>query len=332
MRLTRNKSEDDVTLLSVENLQTHFKRDDSIVKAVDGVSFQLQKGEILGIVGESGSGKSVTCLSLMKLLPQPPAFFPGGKIMFQNENVLAMSDAELRNLRGNRISMIFQDPMSSLNPFLKIETQLMEVLIHHKKQSRDQAWKQAVAMLDRVGISEPDKRIRQYPHQFSGGMRQRVMIAMALLCKPDLLIADEPTTALDVTIQAQILELIKELNRDLGTAVILITHNLGVAAGMTDRIAVMYAGKIVEETSSEKLFEAPAHPYTHALLHGIPRLDEQQNKLTPIPGLPPDLSNLPQGCPFNPRCTKVVDRCRAEFPPEVKIDSDHHALCWEIGK
>lgn len=259
MRLTRNKSEDDVTLLSVENLQTHFKRDDSIVKAVDGVSFQLQKGEILGIVGESGSGKSVTCLSLMKLLPQPPAFFPGGKIMFQNENVLAMSDAELRNLRGNRISMIFQDPMSSLNPFLKIETQLMEVLIHHKKQSRDQAWKQAVAMLDRVGISEPDKRIRQYPHQFSGGMRQRVMIAMALLCKPDLLIADEPTTALDVTIQAQILELIKELNRDLGTAVILITHNLGVAAGMTDRIAVMYAGKIVEETSSEKLFEAPAH-------------------------------------------------------------------------
>ncbi len=321
-----------MSLLRVENLQTYFKRDDSVVKAVDGVSFDLQKGEILGIVGESGSGKSVTCLSLMKLLPQPPAYYPGGRIMFHDENILEMPSEQLRKIRGNRISMIFQDPMSSLNPFLKIETQLMEVLKLHKGQSHDEALKNAIGMLDRVGISEPDKRIRQYPHQFSGGMRQRVMIAMALLCKPDLLIADEPTTALDVTIQAQILELIKELNRDLGTAVILITHNLGVAAGMTNRIAVMYAGKIVEETTSDKLFETPAHPYTHALLHGIPRLDEDKHQLNPIPGLPPDLSNLPSGCPFNPRCTRVVERCRHEFPPEVKLSDDHRALCWEVGK
>lgn len=331
-RSIRNKNEDNVTLLKVENLHTHFKRDDSIVKAVDGVSFELQKGEILGIVGESGSGKSVTCLSLMKLLPQPPAFFPAGKIMFNGEDILTMSKENLRKIRGNRISMIFQDPMSSLNPFLRIETQLTEVLAQHKGESRDQALKKAIAMLDRVGISEPDKRIRQYPHQFSGGMRQRVMIAMALLCKPDLLIADEPTTALDVTIQAQILELIKELNRDFGTAVILITHNLGVAAGMTSRIAVMYAGKIAEETTTDKLFETPAHPYTHALLHGIPRLDEDKHALNPIPGLPPDLSNLPSGCPFHPRCSKVVARCREEFPPRVQLDPDHHALCWEIGK
>ncbi len=321
-----------MSLLRVENLQTYFKRDDSVVKAVDGVSFDLQKGEILGIVGESGSGKSVTCLSLMKLLPEPPAYYPGGRILFHDENILEMTSEQLRKIRGNRISMIFQDPMSSLNPFLRIETQLMEVLRLHKKQNHDEALKNALAMLDRVGISEPDKRIRQYPHQFSGGLRQRVMIAMALLCKPDLLIADEPTTALDVTIQAQILELIKELNRDLGTSVILITHNLGVAAGMTNRIAVMYAGKIVEETTSDKLFETPAHPYTHALLHGIPRLDEDKHQLNPIPGLPPDLSNLPNGCPFHPRCKKVVERCRHEFPPEVKLSNDHRALCWEVGK
>lgn len=332
MHWIRSKNEVDVSLLKVENLQTYFKRDDSIVKAVDGVSFELQKGEILGIVGESGSGKSVTCLSLMKLLPQPPAFYPGGQILLHGENVLKMSEEKLRGIRGNRVSMIFQDPMSSLNPFLRIETQLMEVLRLHKGQTKSEAWKNAVAMLDRVGISEPDKRIRQYPHQFSGGMRQRVMIAMALLCKPDLLIADEPTTALDVTIQAQILNLIQELNRDFGTAVILITHNLGVAAGMTHRIAVMYAGKIVEETTTEKLFEKPVHPYTHALLHGIPRLDEEKHKLTPIPGLPPDLSNLPDGCPFNPRCSKVVEKCRKEFPPEVNMSSDHRALCWEIQK
>ena len=270
-----------MSLLSVENLQTYFNREGSVVKASDDVSFQLEKGEVLGLVGESGSGKSVTCLSLMKLLPQPPAYFPGGKIMFQGEDVLAMDEEKLRLMRGDRISMIFQDPMSSLNPFLKIETQMMEVLVQHKKMNRDQAWKRCVQMLDRVGISEPDKRIRQYPHQFSGGMRQRVMIAMALLCEPNLLIADEPTTALDVTIQAQILELIKELNRDFGTAVILITHNLCVAAGMTNRIAVMYAGKSVEETTTEKLFANPQHPYTHALCHGIQIRIEMKEKINP---------------------------------------------------
>lgn len=319
-----------MSLLRVENLQTYFKRDEAIVKAVDGVSFELEKGEILGIVGESGSGKTVTCLSLMKLLPQPPAYYPGGKILFQGEDILGMPIEKLRQIRGNRISMIFQDPMSSLNPFLKIETQLLEVLTHHKKQSHDQALKSAIEMLDRVGISEADQRIKQYPHQFSGGMRQRVMIAMALLCRPDLLIADEPTTALDVTIQAQILDLMKELNREFGTSVILITHNLGVAAGMTQKIAVMYAGRIVEQTSTEKLFENPAHPYTHALLESIPRLDQSKHKLSPIPGLPPDLSNLPSGCPFHPRCSKAVSKCKEQYPEYVHLDQDHYARCWEI--
>jgi oligopeptide transport system ATP-binding protein len=319
-----------LSLLVVDNLKTYFRRDDAVVKAVDGVSFELKKGEILGLVGESGSGKSVTCLSLMKLLPQPPAFFPGGSINFHGKDILKMSDSELRAIRGNKISMIFQDPMSSLNPFLRIDTQLTEVLIHHKRLSQTEALKRATEMMAMVGISEPDKRIRQYPHQFSGGMRQRVMIAMALLCEPDLLIADEPTTALDVTIQAQILELIKKLNREFGTAVILITHNLGVAAGMTEKIAVMYAGKIVEETTTETLFSKPQHPYTHALMHGIPRLDDHKEKLTPIPGLPPDLSNLPQGCAFNPRCTVGGERCKQEVPPYIMIDQGHGAACWEI--
>ncbi len=319
----------DELLLRVENLKTYFTREESIVKAVDGVSFELDKGEILGIVGESGSGKTVTCLSLMKLLPES-AYFPAGMIQFHGEDVLKMSLDQLRKIRGNRISMIFQDPMSSLNPFMRIDRQLMEVLILHKKLSKDAALKKAIDMMDRVGISEPDQRIKQYPHQFSGGMRQRVMIAMALLCEPDLLIADEPTTALDVTIQAQILELIKDLNRDFGTSVILITHNLGVAAGLTQKIAVMYAGRMIEEASTESLFANPKHPYTLALLHGIPRLDEAKDQLQPIPGLPPDLSNLPPGCPFHPRCTRMVQRCAQEFPPRMEVEHQHHASCWEM--
>ena len=227
--------------------------------------------------------------------------------------------------------MIFQDPMSSLNPFLRIDTQLVEVLMVHKKISRSESLKKSIEMLEKVGISEASKRIYQYPHQFSGGMRQRVMIAMALLCEPDLLIADEPTTALDVTIQAQILELIKELNREFGTSVILITHNLGVAAGLTDKLAVMYAGKIMEEGKTTEVFSKPIHSYTQALLHGIPRLDEEKDQLSPIPGLPPDLSNLPGGCSFHPRCPIAVDRCKVEAPEKISIDN-HRIRCWEAQK
>lgn len=317
-------------LLQVENLKTYFEMDGNTVKAVDDVSFSLQKGEIMGIVGESGSGKTVTCLSLMKLLAEPPAYYPGGKILFHGEDILKMSAEKLRHIRGNKISMIFQDPMSSLNPFLRIDQQLVEVMLNHKEISRSAALKKAIEMLEKVGISEADKRIRQYPHQFSGGMRQRVMIAMALLCEPDLLIADEPTTALDVTIQAQILELIKKLNREFGTSIILITHNLGVAAGLTHKIAVMYAGKIIEEASTVTLFKDPKHPYTHALLHGIPRLDEGKKPIQPIPGLPPDLSNIPSGCAFHPRCSKAVDHCRTIIPPEESVGMNHRAACLEI--
>lgn len=319
-------------LLQVENLKTYFSLEDATVKAVDDVSFSLDKGEIMGIVGESGSGKTVTCLSLMKLLAEPPAYYPGGKILFHGEDILKMPGEKLRDIRGNKISMIFQDPMSSLNPFLRIDQQLVEVMMVHKKATRVHALKKAIDMLELVGISEAEKRIRQYPHQFSGGMRQRVMIAMALLCEPDLLIADEPTTALDVTIQAQILELIKKLNREFGTSIILITHNLGVAAGLTNKIAVMYAGRIIEEASTETLFSNPKHPYTHALLHGIPRLDEGKQPLKPIPGLPPDLSNLPSGCAFHPRCTVAVEHCKTIVPPEENIGVNHRAACLEINR
>lgn len=317
------------SILSVRDLHTHFRTDDGVVKAVDGVSFDLVEGETLGIVGESGSGKSVTCLSILGLVPSPPAFFPKGEVRFEDRDLLRLKDREMAKIRGNDIAMIFQDPMSSLNPYLTVERQLTEVLELHRKMSRAEARVHCIDMLEKVGIPSPAKRIDQYPHQYSGGMRQRVMIAMALLCKPRLLIADEPTTALDVTIQAQIMELIEELKQELNMSVILITHDLGVVAGTTDRIAVMYAGRIVEQGTTDEVFASPKHPYTQGLLESVPRMDVHQPTLTAIPGLPPDLSALPSGCPFHPRCGKTTDRCKSEYPEVVRFESGRWSACWE---
>lgn len=316
------------TILSVNDLKTYFQTEDGIVKAVDGISFDLKKGETLGIVGESGSGKSVTNLSVMRLIPEPPGKIVGGDIIFDGIDVINMPVDEVRHLRGKRMAMIFQDPMTSLNPFLKISTQLMEVTQLHLGHSKEQAYEHAVDMLRTVGIPAPEKRVDNYPHEFSGGMRQRVMIAMALSCEPELLIADEPTTALDVTIQAQILELIKDLKTDLGTSVILITHDLGVVAGMTENIIVMYAGKVFESAPTSELFKNPANPYTRGLLRSVPDpAHESGAELYQIPGLPPDVANLPPGCPFAERCERTEDICNEEFPPLVQINENHHSLC-----
>lgn len=285
-------------LLEVRDLRTYFHTQDGIVKAVDGVSFYVNRGETLGIVGESGCGKSVTSLSIMRLIPTPPGKIAGGQILFDGEDLLQASEEEMRHIRGNRIAMIFQDPMTSLNPVLTIGRQITESLELHLKLTKKEARDRAIELLDMVGIPSASKRLDNYPHQFSGGMRQRVMIAMALSCNPELLIADEPTTALDVTIQAQILELINRLREELGTAVILITHDLGVVAGMTDRVTVMYAGKVVEEGPTSEIFANPRMPYTIGLLRSIPRLDEERGRrLTPIRGLPPNLIDLPPICP-----------------------------------
>ncbi len=315
-------------ILSVKDLQTFFQTEDGIVKAVDGITFTLEKGETLGIVGESGSGKSVTNLSVMRLIPEPPGRIVGGEIVFDGIDVRALSIDEVRKIRGKRIAMIFQDPMTSLNPFLKISTQLMEVTQLHLGHTKQQAREHAVKMLDMVGIPDPESRLDGYPHELSGGMRQRVMIAMALSCDPELLIADEPTTALDVTIQAQILELIKDLKSRMGTSVILITHDLGVVAGMTDKIIVMYAGKVFEQAPTRELFSTPANPYTKGLLRSVPDPAHEQGKeLYQIPGLPPDVARLPPGCPFAERCDRVQDICRVEYPPFVQINAGHFSLC-----
>ena len=316
------------SLLTVNNLKTWFQTEDGVVKAVDGVTFELEKGETLGIVGESGSGKSVTNLSVMRLIPDPPGKIVEGEIVFDGTDVCALSLDEMRKIRGKRMAMIFQDPMTSLNPFLKISTQLMEVTELHLGHTKQQAYEHAVKMLKTVGIPDAESRADNYPHEFSGGMRQRVMIAMALSCDPELLIADEPTTALDVTIQAQILELIKDLKARMGTSVILITHDLGVVAGMTDKIIVMYAGKIFEQAPTRELFAQPANPYTKGLLRSVPDPAHEQGKeLYQIPGLPPDVAHLPPGCPFQERCYRVEDICRREFPPFVQINDNHHSLC-----
>ena len=320
-------------ILSIRNLHTYFRTDDGIVKAVDNVTFDVFPGETLGIVGESGSGKTVTCLSAMNLVHQPPGYFPSGKVLFDGQDVLHMSRRQLESMRGDQASMIFQDPMTSLNPYLTVERQLTEVLEVHQHMTRATSRQRVIEMLGRVGIPNPEERIGQYPHQFSGGMRQRVMIAMALLCQPKLLIADEPTTALDVTIQAQILDLIQDLKHNFNTSVILITHDLGVVAGVTDRLIVMYAGKIVEQGPTEQVFAHPGHPYTQGLLKSVPRLDKQScENLEAIPGLPPDLSNLPSGCPFHPRCSRAVDRCLSEFPDTVFFNQHHSAVCWELDE
>jgi len=315
-------------LLEVRNLETHFHTQDGVVKAVDGVSFYVNRGETLGIVGESGCGKSVTSLSIMRLIPNPPGKIAGGQIFFDGEDLLQASEQEMRHIRGNRIAMIFQDPMTSLNPVLTVGRQITESLELHLRLSRREAYNRAAELLDMVGIPSALKRLDNYPHQFSGGMRQRVMIAMALSCNPELLIADEPTTALDVTIQAQILELINRLKEELETAVIIITHDLGVVAGMADRVTVMYAGKVVEEGKTGELFGNPRMPYTIGLLRSIPRLDDSRGrKLNPIRGLPPSLIDLPQLCPFSPRCDFVGDACLSQTPSLRSVGQDHRAAC-----
>jgi oligopeptide transport system ATP-binding protein len=317
----------DGNLLDVRNLRTYFETEDGIVKAVDDISFQLKRGETLGIVGESGSGKSVTNLSIIRLVPNPPGKIVSGEVLFNGSDLLLLRSEAIRKIRGRRIAMIFQDPMTSLNPFMKISKQLMEMTRLHLGHSKAQAHEHAIRMLETVGIPDARARAESYPHEFSGGMRQRVMIAMALSCEPELLIADEPTTALDVTIQAQILELIKKLKRETGTSVILITHDLGVVAGMTDHVIVMYAGKIFEQARTTELFATPGNPYTKGLLRSVPDPTDEQGKLYQIPGLPPDMAHLKPGCPFAARCDYAQDICRREFPPFVELTKDHHSLC-----
>ncbi|WP_437640722.1 ABC transporter ATP-binding protein [Sorangium sp. So ce854] len=321
-------------LIEVKNLKTHFFTEEGVVRAVDGISFSVDRGEVLGIVGESGSGKSVTSLSLLRLIPDPPGRIVGGQILLESErgvveDLVQASEARMERIRGDRIAMIFQDPMTSLNPYLRVSEQLIEVLELHRGMARAEARRRSVEILQAVGIPAAASRIDDYPHQLSGGMRQRVMIAMALLCDPDLLIADEPTTALDVTIQAQILDLIRERKEAVGAAVLLITHDLGVVAKMADRVAVMYAGRIVEEGPVGAIFHAPRHPYTIGLARSIPRLDDERGAdLVPIPGMPPSLARLPPGCPFHPRCAHAVAACREEAPPPrvVSGEGDRRAL------
>ncbi len=315
-------------VLKVEDLRTYFNTDDGIVKAVDGISFELHKGETLGLVGESGCGKSVSCLSVMKLIPSPPGRIMSGQAMLQGKNILDYPVDKIRQIRGGKVSMIFQDPMTSLNPFLRISTQMIETIRLHQGLDKIQAKDKAIDMLRLVGIPNPVKRVDDYPHQFSGGMRQRVMIAMALSCNPEVLIADEPSTALDVTIQAQILEIIKELSVKLGTAVILITHDLGVVAGMCDKICVMYAGKIVEKAKVDELYNDPKHPYTQGLIKSVPRLDKPgKQRLYSIEGQPPNLIDLPDVCSFHPRCEYAMDICRQKYPPEFSVDG-RSVRCW----
>ena len=318
-------------LLEVNHLKTYFFTRGGVVKAVDDISFNIKRGETLGIVGESGCGKSVTALSVMRLVASPPGKIVGGEINFNGENILEKNREELTNLRGSSISMIFQDPMTSLNPVFTVGYQIAETVTRHRKDlSKDQAWKRAVEMLDLVRIPDAKRRAKNYPHEFSGGMRQRVMIAIALACNPRLLIADEPTTALDVTIQAQILELMKGLSKEFDTAVMLITHDLGVVAGTCEYVNVMYAGHVVESAPVKQIFETPAHPYTVGLLHSIPRLNDQRGvRLNPIAGQPPDLLNPPAGCPYAPRCPKVQSRCRQERPELAPVSrANQVAACF----
>jgi oligopeptide transport system ATP-binding protein len=316
-------------LLQVKDLKTQFFTQDGVVNAVNGVSFDLYEEETLGIVGESGSGKSVTALSIMGLIPQPPGKITSGEVLFKGQDLVGMPENEMRKIRGKEIAMIFQDPMTSLNPVLTISRQIGEALQLHMDMDRAAARKRTIELLKLVGIPSAADRIDDYPHQFSGGMRQRVMIAMARSCNPKLLIADEPTTALDVTIQAQILDLIKRLKREFGTAVMMITHDLGVVAGMCDRVQVMYAGHLVEQASVEQLYADPRHPYTLGLIRSVPRLDEaRKERLEPIPGLPPDLVNVPPGCPFYPRCSFHMPVCLEQRPLLRPVDGAHTAACW----
>ncbi|MDO8847703.1 MAG: ABC transporter ATP-binding protein [Coriobacteriia bacterium] len=323
-----------MALLEVKNLKTHFSTRDGIVRAVDGVSFSLEEGETLAIVGESGSGKSVTALSVMRLIPEPPGkIADGSSIMLTGESILDMDDGTVRAMRGDRIAMIFQDPMTSLNPVFRVGFQIGEALRIHKGMTRKEAHARAVEMIDLVGIPNAASRAKDYPHQFSGGMRQRAMIAMALACDPDILIADEPTTALDVTIQAQILELMIELQQRKGTAIIMITHDLGVVADMANDVMVMYAGKQVEYGTAKDVFYRPQHPYTWGLLDSLPRHDiDEKGTLLPIEGQPPSLIDVPPGCAFHPRCPYAKERCMTEAPELREIESGHMAACHFAGE
>ena len=317
-------------LLQVKNLKTNFFTEEGVVNAVDGVSYDIMPGEILGLVGESGCGKTVSALSILRLIPDPPGRIVGGEILFEGEDLLKMDEDEVRHVRGNKIGMIFQEPMTSLNPVLTIGRQLTETLELHLRMDRSASNQRAIELLEMVGIPEAKSRVHDYPHQFSGGMRQRVMIAMALSCNPKLLLADEPTTALDVTIQAQILELLTRLTKELGTAVIIITHNLGVVARYADRVNVMYAGRVIESATALELYHKPRHPYTLGLLKSVPRLDQiRKDKLDPIEGMPPDLIHMDGGCPFRPRCRFTVDRCKEENPPLIAVGDMHNSACWE---
>ena len=319
-------------LLKVDDLKMHFHTRDGIVKAVDGVSYTLNAGETLGVVGESGSGKSVTALTMMRLIPMPPGKIEGGEVLFKGESMLTMKEEQVRDIRGNRIAMIFQDPMTSLNPVYRIGHQIAEPLVTHKGMSKKEAHARAVELLEMVGIPNAASRARDYPHQFSGGMRQRAMIAMALSCDPDVLIADEPTTALDVTIQAQILELMQALQKRTGTAIIMITHDLGVVADIANNILVMYAGRAVEYGSTDQVFYEPSHPYTWGLMDSLPTHDlTEKSTLCPIEGQPPSLLNVPSGCPFNPRCPYVKDECRTTVPELRDIGDGHLSACLFAG-
>ncbi len=316
-------------ILEVNDLIVEFKTDDGIVRAADRISFDLAEGEVLGIVGESGSGKSVTCLTIMGLLPIPPARVVGGSIKFGDKDLLRISEAQMRDIRGRDISMIFQDPFTSLNPYLKISTQMLEVLETHTQIRGEEAEKRCLAVLEQLGIPDPKIRFNSYPHQLSGGLKQRIMIGMSLLLQPKILIADEPTTALDVTIQAQILDLLRDVNKRFGTAIIMITHDLGVVAGLCDRIQVMYGGRIIEQGLADDIFYRTKHPYTQGLMTSIPHLDTEPGaRLTPIAGAPPDLTSLGDWCAFAPRCSRAQDICKSKRPPDEKVSDVHLYECY----
>ncbi len=320
-------------LLEIENLQTQFFIGDGVVRAVDGISYDVNEGETIAIVGESGCGKSVGALSILRLIPDPPGRVVGGSIRFEGRDLLQLSDAEIRDVRGKDIAMVFQEPMTSLNPVLTIGRQLTETLEQHLNMSHEQAIARVVELLGMVGISDPDRRLKQYPHHLSGGMRQRVMIAMALCCEPKLIIADEPTTALDVTIQAQILELMKDLTRRLGVALIVITHNLGIVARYADRVNVMYAGRIIESGTADEIYHNPRHPYTLALLKSVPRMDQpRKGKLDPVQGQPPDLTRLSEDCSFRPRCNFAIKQCAVAPNLEQVGPGSHIAACWQTER
>lgn len=315
-------------LLEVKNLKTYFHSDRGVVKAADDVSFYVNEGETLGIVGESGCGKSITCMSIARLVETPPGKYEGGEIIFNDEDMLKVSDERIREIRGNDISYIFQEPMTSLNPIFKIGKQISETMMLHRGMNKDESYKESIKMLETVKIPNPERVVNDYPFALSGGMRQRAMIAMALACEPKLLIADEPTTALDVTIQAQVLDLMNELKQKLNASIIFITHDLGVIAEMSDRVMVMYAGKVVEVAKTLDIFKYPKHPYTIGLIDSKPDMATESSRLHVIPGSVPDLSNVPTGCPFHTRCDQVMDICKKTFPDEIEIDGNHRIACW----